>query len=217
MTKTLTRAPALLCAAALLAGCLGAQAEVTLKKDGSGTVTLEYRIAKALDELGAFDGNERWLSVPVGRADVERGLKRLSGVSLRSFSSHQDDRDTIVNMTLRFESPAALAALLDSGGTKAVYSEAGGVHQLLLRVAEEQPAPDPALGALLAEAAAGYSLGFTLHLPSEGKLLACDASGGAAALPEGAALVGQGRTVSFNAPLEGLAGASKGLLLTVEW
>jgi hypothetical protein len=108
-------AAACICAV-LFCSCVAVSSTIKLRPDGSGTIALEYRVAKNLEELGAFDGNERWLPVPVGRADMERSIRRIPGMKLVSFSRKEAGNDAVYSLRLDFDSPGALAAFLDASG-----------------------------------------------------------------------------------------------------
>ncbi|MDR1929448.1 MAG: hypothetical protein LBQ44_02355, partial [Treponema sp.] len=101
-----------------LFSCIGTGADINLRQDGSGTLKLEYRMAKDLESLGKFDGNERWPPLPAGRADMERSVKRIEGLSLRSFSSREEGKDLVNSFQLEFSNTEALSAFLDSTGQK---------------------------------------------------------------------------------------------------
>jgi hypothetical protein len=70
---------------ASLCSCIGVKADITINADGSGKLALEYRVSNMVEALGKLDGNERWQTVPLGRADFERTLARLPKLRLSSF------------------------------------------------------------------------------------------------------------------------------------
>jgi len=119
----------LLCGAALLCtSCLGIAADITIRADGSGKISLEYRVSQMLESLGRLDGNEGWPAIPVGRADFERSLSRIPGIRMSFFSSQEKPnalggRDLVTNVTLEFANAAALLAFLDNSGTHAAVTQ----------------------------------------------------------------------------------------------
>jgi hypothetical protein len=73
-----------------------------MRSNGSGRITLEYRVSNMAEAIGALDGNERWPTIPVGRADWERTVERFPGLSLVSFSRREGNKDTVYNVRLDF-------------------------------------------------------------------------------------------------------------------
>jgi hypothetical protein len=107
----------------LMNSCLGAEVEISMHADGSGKIALEYRVSQMLESLGRLDGNERWPSVPVGKADFERTVARIPGLRLLSFSSKEapsankilGGKDLVTKVSLEFKNAAALLAFWGSG------------------------------------------------------------------------------------------------------
>jgi len=99
--------------------CLGLSIDIQMNRDGSGRLTMEYRISRTLETLGALDGNAEMPAIPVSRSDWERTAERISGAKIVSFSSSQKGQDTISVVALEFDNPAALLALLDPDSSRA--------------------------------------------------------------------------------------------------
>ena len=116
----------------LLGSCLGASADIELNQNGTGTITLEYQISQSLDSLGRLDGNERWNTIPVGRADLERTLDRLPGMSLISFSSRETGRNIVIRARMEFENISTLLSFIDAGGRRSSFSGDGNSGSLIL-------------------------------------------------------------------------------------
>jgi hypothetical protein len=87
---------------AALSSCVGAGADIVMNADGSGRMTLEYRVSRQFEAIGALDGNARWQTVPVGRTDLERSVERLNAVKLLSFSSKEEGPDLVNKAVLSF-------------------------------------------------------------------------------------------------------------------
>jgi hypothetical protein len=92
-----------LCAAAL-SSCIGIQSQISLGRDGSGTVRLSYRISQFLRE-------ERSLPLPVSREDFQRAVAGAPGLRLEALSQREDERDVIIEARLAFDRVEALNAL----------------------------------------------------------------------------------------------------------
>ena len=200
----------------LLNSCLGVSMNISLNRDGSGIVTLNYQISRALDSLGKLDGNERWNTVPVGKADFERTIERLPEVKLLSFASREDDKNTIIDVKMEFSSPRGLLAFLDASGRSAVFSGDGNSGALILNLADPNILKNPSLLKLIADISDNYTvqMGMTFH--DQGYLLLLDNSGNAIAIPD-QDIQSRGKTVSFSIPLQEVLSSRKGVNAEFHW
>jgi hypothetical protein len=180
-----------------LGSCLGSSAEITLNADGTGTVALEYRVSRSFQDIGAQDGNARWPTVPVDRADMERSIERLEGLRLRSFSTGEEGPDLIYRASVGFSRLEDVLPLLDYGGDGAALVR-GEKQSLVLRLNREPgESLDPELLALAEEAFRGYRIAVSLNAPSPVELRV---SGGG----EGLDIDQGGKKAGFSIPLYGL-------------
>ena len=198
-------AAAVLIASAALSSCVGISADARIRADGSGLITLEYRVSRLVESMGKLEGGERWLPLPFDRPSFERELRSVGGLSLIDFSSRTDETDRTVSATVAFSDPAALSRFLGSSGRSAVFAENGGVRTLALRVTEGGGPLDPELARLTDAVFAGYALDLRFTLPS-----APSASGGGK-------IDAASRSVSFSAPVTGILSAEKPLEWSVSW
>jgi hypothetical protein len=214
---------ALLCAACAVS-CAGAGADITLKADGSGEMTLEYRVSEALDSLGRLDGNAKWQPVPAGEADLRRSAARIDGMRLVSFSSKTESQPPAVvanTAAFAFDSLDALLRSLDGTGyhTKLVLD--GEKTRLTLILTEGNRGIDPdllALFAAMSEHAGGgaYDFALTIRLPSGGGSIAVyDGSGKPLDIP--GADISQGKTLSFRVPMARLLSVEEGVTVEIGW
>ena len=201
----------------ILNSCLGASVDINIRSDGSGTISLEYRVSQMLESMGRLDGNERWPAIPVGRADFERSLARIPDMRLRSFSS-QDARnakggnDLVTRAVLEFRNSDALLAFLDSTGSHAALSRDSGKNLLRLIVLDPSPdAVDPDLVSLLREISLGYEISFSLSAPKSANLTVSPPSVPASRLISG------GNKVSFTVDTGELLSSTDGLVLEFTW
>ena len=198
----------------LLNSCLGASADITLRADGSGKITLEYRVSQMLESIGRLDGNERWPAIPVGKADFERSLARIPGLRMKSFkaSGAGHGADLVTKATLEFKDNGALLAFLDSTGGHASLIQDNGKNTLRLVFADPSAGiNDEDLLSLLREISAGYEICFSLSAPGGANLSVSPASFSAARL------VSQGKKVSFAIGLGDLLGLKDGLAVEIVW
>jgi hypothetical protein len=189
--------------AVFLCSCVGATADIALRADGSGEMVLEYRVSRQFQAIGALDGNARWPTVPVGRADIERSVERLNAGKLLSFSAKEEGQDLINRAVIGFSRLEDILPLLGSGGESPALTREGGKQILRLRLGGPQggsPAVDPQLLALAEDAARGYRIGVSLSAPA-GVELRLPGGEPAAAGGEAPRFERSGKKAGFSIPL----------------
>ena len=215
---------ALLASLALMNSCLGASMDIVMRADGSGTVTLEYRVAQMLESLGRLDGNEGWPAIPVGKADFERSVARIPGLRLTSYSVKEyprryskppnsnplGDKDLITKVKLDFSDTAALLAFLDSTGSRASIVQENGKNTLRLVLLDPiTDAIDADLLSLLEEISAGYDISVSFTAPKGAALSVIP--------PSRSDERTVGKKVSFAIGTGELIGMRDGLTLEIVW
>jgi hypothetical protein len=206
-----------LAAVFLLGSCIGVAADISVRRNGSGTVKLEYRFSRAVEALGKLDGNARWQTVPVGRADFERTLERLPGLRLASFSSREDDGGVVNRAELEFTSLEALIPFLAGAGQGASLREEDGVTRLSLILYPGAENADPELLSLVREISRPYTVALSFSGPGEAELNLTGGGGGPLAVPDWAQVQGGGRKVSLSVNTGDLLAAPQGLGAEITW
>jgi hypothetical protein len=217
----------------LMNSCLGASADISMRADGSGRISLEYRGSQMLESLGRLDGNERWQTIPVGKAGFERSLARIADLSLRSFSSKEapsansrlGGKDLVTKVSLEFKSTAALLAFwgsgaAGSGGAGASIAASGRTASLIqrdgknvLRIVLLDPLSDSIDGdllSLLKEISAGYEISFSMSAP-QNAVLSLNPS------VSSARITAQGKKVSVALSMGDLLELNDGLAVEISW
>ncbi|MDR2631724.1 MAG: hypothetical protein LBC60_12450 [Spirochaetaceae bacterium] len=199
--------------------CIGIRTNITIRENGAGTLELEYRISRIADSLGKLDGNEGWLTLPVGRADFERTVSRIDGLRLASFSSAEDEKDRVVQVKVDFSNPEALSAFLDASGQRSRLTREKEKYRLSLTLgggggALEQ---DPELLELTGEVFLGYALEFGLTLPRDAILILADPTGKEINTPPVGDLLWNGRNIRFSAPMAALLRSKEPVFMEILW
>jgi hypothetical protein len=219
MKRGFIRAGAVLLLVFFFGSCVGVSADVTIRKNGSGFITLEYRISGELESLGRLDGNARWPSVPVGRADFERTVARIPSMRIASFSSKKRDGDIVNKVKLSFGDTGALLKFFDALGGGARLIRENGHNLLALDFGGNEGPVDPALAEFAAKTLAGYSLSFRFDTGTEGELFLVDRNDeirGTESLPSGWT-VRSGREMFFSVPMGDLLTGSEAARIRVRW
>lgn len=101
---------ACLCAA-LSCSCIGVDSRLTIKADGSGTLSLEYRIPRTLADLGRTPDPSGPVPLPVEKADFRRAIAGSPGVRLARYSRRADEERVVIRAELAFERLEDLAGV----------------------------------------------------------------------------------------------------------
>ena len=196
--------------------------EITLNQNGSGTIEVEYTVSRSLDSLGKLDGNERWNTIPVGKADFTRTIDRIPEMKLLSFSSKENERDLTVTAKLEFENLKALTAFLDAGGRRSSLSGDARSGSLVLTLAEGKNLSQDngdinELYRLIADISEPYLIKISMSFPNEGRLQITNALG--LPLPElpGSEIKSAGKKVSFALPLFAVFSSTEGINAEFHW
>jgi hypothetical protein len=196
-----------------LCSCVGVSADIAVNSDNSGTITLEYRISSLLESLGKQDGNERWLPVPVGKADIERSIQRLPGIKMLSFSQGKDGKGLINTVKLEFKSMEALVNFLDPRGGMAVYEKSpAGENSLsfnLEGIKKRNDAADSAFFDFYKTISEGYVFSIKLNLEAEGTLDSPSI--------QGAAITSKGKKLIFSSPMSAVLNYEGPFSLNFRW
>jgi len=149
---------------ALLASCLGMEADARIGADGSVDVAMTYTVSAAVDELGRLGANAAYIPVPIGRDDLDLAARRAGG-ALRSWSRKDGADSFVVTAALRFPSAAAFASFLDPAGLSASYSESGGRSTLTMHLSEGTPPAEKELVDFIRVAFADYNVSIRITTP----------------------------------------------------
>jgi hypothetical protein len=203
--------------ALVLSSCIGLRAEISLRENGSGRMSLEYRVSRTAESLGRLDGNERWQTVPVGRADFDRSLERLPGLRLVSFSSKEEEAAVVNRAELEFTDIKALIPFLGGTDSGAVLTEAEGKNRLSLIIYPGAGDADSDLLSLVRELSRGYGLSLSLSAPGGAELSLTDGQGRPLDAAGGVEVRRSGKKASLSVDTGDLLSSSAGLGVEFIW
>ena len=198
--------------------CLGLSMDIQLNKNGSGKLTIEYKISNMLGGLGTLDGNEKWPSVPVGRSDWERTIQRINGAKLSSFSLNKNDQDNIIKVTIDFDNPEALLTLIDpSGGGSSINMN--GEFNIFLDMSDssDDNSQYADIMPLVSSVFAPYNFSVSFSAPSNSTLTLTDADGKVFSAPSSAQIIGSGKKVSLTMGMKEFLEIPNSLVFRFNW
>lgn len=157
---------ACLCAAALCS-CLGVESRLSVKNDGSGTLTLDYRIPRSLGDLGRTPEPNAPVPLPVEKADFLRAIDGIPGLRLARFTRRADGENVTIHAEIAFrriDDLATVPALRDAG----LSLVTSGGRRTLTQVVAGAPAspPTPEGLAMVDSLFAGGSVTVILQTPA---------------------------------------------------
>jgi len=201
----------------IFCSCIGVSANVQMNADGSGRVTMEYRISKMLDSIGMLDGNASMPPVPVSRTDWERTVSRIPDTRLVSYSRKETSNDIIVNAVIGFNNPQALALVLCASNDMVSVNVSGQSNNFDIIFTNGSNQYDADFLKLMQGVFADCNFSFSFNAPRNSTLTFTDARGNAASAPASAAAVTSGRNVSVSMNILDLLNYTNGLGVRISW
>jgi hypothetical protein len=212
-TKKLLPALLILLFLLIFNSCIGLSMDIQMRKNGSGKISMEYRVSNMAEAIGKFDGNQNWPIIPVGRADFERSVSRIPGIRIVSFSSSEKQKDVITDVTLEFENPQALLKFLDPSGTRARYYE----NRLEITLLEADLKFDTDLLDLVRQVSAGYSFSISFSADNNSVMTITDGTGKEIKPPADSQFVQSGKKVSWSTRISEIFNFTNGLAVNINW
>jgi len=203
-----------------LNSCIGISLGIQMNKDGSGKLTMEYRISKMLNNLGSLDGNESMPTIPLGKEDWERTINRIPGAKLASYSDTENKQDSIIKVVVDYKDDHSLLLLLDSYGEKTSINrqgQSGKLDIILLNDSINDSTYDKDLMDLMRVFMDGYNFSISLSAPVNSTLVVTDGSGNVVPAQSSAKTVLSGKLVSYSIGILDLLDINGGLGLRFSW
>ena len=159
---------AALCVAALfMVSCVGIDSRLSIRDNGSGTLSLAYRVSQSIVQLGLSTAGKPVIPLPVSRSDFERSLARTNGkVRLSKFDRSENEKDITIRAELSFDSLIALSqvdAFQDANLKPGTDGSRTTLSQVIGR-AQSTPLTDESKR-LIDALFTGYDLSFTVETP----------------------------------------------------
>jgi len=200
----------------LFNSCLGLSFDIQLNRDGSGRLTMEYRISRTFIEIGQLDGNEAQAIVPVMRDEMERLALSVPGARLASFSSRETAQDIIISANIDFPNTDALTALLTSGsGENVSITNNGQTGNINLIVTDSIQEKDANMMKLMRSAFEGYN--FTVNLNSYAPSSVSVTNKDGTVISPSSSSISQGRRSSFTMNIQEIFEQPNGVILNFNW
>jgi len=201
----------------LFTGCFGINSTIDIKKDGSGTISMEYKIANELLETGTLDGNEAYPAIPVGEADFKRSIARIDGLSLGSFNIKKETNDTIYRIKLKFKTIDALCKFMDAQGAGFSYGKTNGEETLTISLIPQKDEYSAEMKKLLPVVFEGDNFDLQINTPRKCAAAVYGENYQKIDSPPAGKFNASGRSFVFSSPMADLLSTSKPLTITLSW
>jgi hypothetical protein len=156
-----------LCLGILLCSCVGIESRIELRPDGSGTLTLSYKVAQYMKNIDVGREDKR-LPLPVSRDDFRRAADGIEGLRLLELDQREDEKDIYIRAVLEFDTLEALNGLGPKPGLGLSLYESGGertLRQEIAPAARSGELSEDSL-AMISDYFEGYGLAYTLRVPA---------------------------------------------------
>jgi len=203
-----------------LNSCMGLSLNIQMNKDGSGRLSMNYRISKLINNLGALDGNESMPTIPVGKTDWERTIERITGAKLVSYSSADEKQDTVIKVVIDYQDEKALQALLDPYGKKSLIDrqgQSGKLDLILIDKPVNTDIYDKEFLDMLRVFMDGYEFSISFSGPNNSTLTVTDGAGNTVQPHSKAKTVLSGKKISYSIGTMDLLEIKEGLGLKITW
>ena len=195
-----------------LLSCIGTSSQIKINNDGSGTITQIYRISHELQNMGKTDETAEMYPLPTGKEDLERTVERIPGLRLVSYTSRQDEKDLIINAGFAFDTPEALALLMENQQFKIDLSG----KKITIHFPAGEDSEAASFKEIFLAAFTGYNFAISLTVPGMAKASWFDGSGKSVQQYPGTFSV-RNSTVDFTVSMGELVYLDNPLNLEINW
>jgi hypothetical protein len=205
-----------LIAALVFNSCLGMKTHVALKKNGSGTISVEYQISQQFIAMAAASG-EGPPAIPLGREDFEKSLRDVEGVKLTSYKTKDDDKNRNYFLDISFDTIEALTNYLDAQGMMCVYENDDGKNKLMMFFSGSDEAVDDQMRQMAPILFEGYAMDFSIDMPGSFFVRYLDMDGEEInTVPVGAVSVKK-NSFDFTSPMSDLITTESPAIVELTW
>jgi len=202
----------------LLNSCVGLSIDIQLGRNGSGRLTMEYRVSQMFAGIGSLDGNRNFPIIPVGRVDFERSIEQITGARIASYTERTSGHDTFTTVVIDFDNPQALLAVLDPSGkdSSLTMDSRQGRFNLVLYSPDESEY-DQEMMELMHLLFTDYMFSFNFRSDANSTMTVTNGYGRTISPPPSADVSTSGRNVSFNMNIMNILTISDGFGLNIAW
>ena len=190
----------------LLSSCIGIESEILLRQDGTGVLTLSYKISQFMKNIDA-GREEKQLPLPVNEEEFVRTAEGIEGLRLTDIDEREDEENVYIRAELEFDSVDAVNALGRAGQIGISLENQGNTNtfrQVIFAGQEGEEITEDSLE-MIETFFQGYDLVYAITVPLQVKSHSLGY------------LSADGRTVTYTITVPEILKASQPLVLEVAW
>ena len=190
----------------LLSSCIGIESEILLRQDGTGVLTLSYKISQFMKNIDA-GREEKQLPLPVNEEEFVRTAEGIEGLRLTDIDEREDEENVYIRAELEFDSVDAVNALGRAGQIGISLENQGNTNTFRQVISTGQKGEEITEDSLemIETFFQGYDLVYAITVPSQVK---------SHSLGD---LSADGRTVTYTVTVPEILKRSQPLVLEVAW
>jgi len=206
LVRSILKSILALSASLLLISCIDIDTRIRFQENGSGSISMTYRVSHLVVDLGK-GGEAAWsVPLPISEADFRRSLDGVQGVRLTRFSRKEDEKDIIIQAEMSFDKIESLSGIESFRSSQPTLTRSGDVmsyRQIILQ-ADKEPVSEDSL-AMVDALFTGYGISYTIETPAPVRN------------PGMGTLDGSGKTWTWKTTIKDLIQSRTDTVITLSW
>jgi len=152
----------------ILVSCIGVETTISFNENGSGKLSIKYRISKMVVNLGSSDEETPVVPLPVSEKDFKRSIESAQGLTLLSFKQSEDENDIYITANIGFDKIENFKEMKGFSSMPATLKQKGNSFSFSQRIASKpEEIPDKDSLEMIDTLFKGYKISFTVTAPKE--------------------------------------------------
>ena len=152
----------------ILSSCIGVNTTVTFNNNGSGKLTIKYKISKMIVNIGNTGEGTAVLPLPATKEDFARSIEGVRGLKLLSVKQNEDANDIFITAEIEFDRIDDFAKVKGFKEMPASLIKKGKNIIFNQKIAgKPDPEPDKDSLKLIDTLFKGYTVSFNINAPKE--------------------------------------------------
>ena len=152
----------------ILVSCIGIDTNISFNKDGSGKLSIQYKISKMVVNLGASNEEALIVPLPVSKDDFKRSIEKTKGLELLNFKQSEDEDNIYITAVIGFNKIENFKEMKGFNSMPATLKKQGDLFLFSQRIATKpEHIPDKDSLKMIDALFKGYKISFTIKAPKE--------------------------------------------------
>ncbi|MCD6123245.1 MAG: hypothetical protein J7K04_15525 [Spirochaetales bacterium] len=190
----------------ILTSCIGVDTTISFNDNGSGKLSIQYKISKMVVNLGASNEEAPVVPLPVSEDDFKRSVEKAKGLKLLSYKQSEDENDIYIAAVIGFNRIENFKEMKGFNSMPATLKKQGDSFLFSQRIATKpEHIPDEDSLKMIDTLFKGYKISFTIKAPKE---IQSHNMGN---------LSSDKRTLTYSIPVAELVRIGEDIYLTISW